>query len=201
MSEVVISSRAYTKMVFHAAKYPHCAVNGILLASKDATKSRNYEIVDAIPLFHICLHVTPMAEVALVQIEAAAADDDLQICGYYSAAENCNDNTLERAPGLKLAEKIAENIPNACFAVIDNRAVCLNMDRSAVRLWQNAENRWTKVAGKLSQGSTTLSAVSTLLQRGAMKDLVDFDNYLDNTENDWLNAHLNRDLNQILAMY
>ncbi|XP_055693269.1 ER membrane protein complex subunit 8/9 homolog [Lutzomyia longipalpis] len=141
MSEVVISSRAYTKMVFHAAKYPHCAVNGILLASKDATKSRNYEIVDAIPLFHICLHVTPMAEVALVQIEAAAADDDLQICGYYSAAENCNDNTLERAPGLKLAEKIAENIPNACFAVIDNRAVCLNMDRSAVRLWQNAENR------------------------------------------------------------
>uniref|UniRef100_A0A1L8DCR4 MPN domain-containing protein n=1 Tax=Nyssomyia neivai TaxID=330878 RepID=A0A1L8DCR4_9DIPT len=201
MSEVVISPRAYTKMVFHAAKYPHCAVNGILLANKEATKSRNYEIVDAIPLFHICLHVTPMAEVALVQIEAAAAEEDLQICGYYSAAENCNDNTLERAPGLKLAEKIAENIPNATFAVIDNRAVCLNMDRSAVRLWQNGDNRWTKVAGKLSQGSTTLSAVSTLLQRGAMKDLVDFDNYLDNTENDWFNAHLNRDLNQILAMY
>lgn len=84
---------------------------------------------------------------------------------------------------------------------IDNRAVCLNMERSAIKLWQNVDNRWTKVTGKLSQNDVTLSAVSTLLQRGAMKDLVDFDNYLDNTENDWLNLHLNRDLNQILAMY
>uniref|UniRef100_A0A6B2E9G7 MPN domain-containing protein n=1 Tax=Phlebotomus kandelakii TaxID=1109342 RepID=A0A6B2E9G7_9DIPT len=201
MSEVVISPRAYTKMMFHAAKYPHCAVNGLLLANRDSTKSRNYEVIDAVPLFHICLHLSPMAEVALVQVEAAAAEDNLQICGYYSAAENYNDNTLDRAPGVKLADKIAENIPNSCFAVIDNRAVCLNMERSAVKLWQNVDNRWTKVAAKLSQGDVTLSAVSTLLQRGAMKDLVDFDNYLDNTENDWLNSHLNRDLNQILAMY
>ncbi|GAB0094004.1 ER membrane protein complex subunit 8/9 homolog [Sergentomyia squamirostris] len=201
MADLVISPRAYTKIVFHAAKYPHCSVNGLLLARKDATKSRNYEIIDAIPLFHICLHVTPMAEVALVQVETAAADEDLQICGYYSAAENFNDNTLEKAPGVKLAEKIAENIPNACFAVLDNRAMGLNMDRSAVKLWQSVDNRWVKVAGKLSQGEATLSAVSTLLQRGAMKDLSDFDNYLDNTENDWFNSHLNRDLNQILAMY
>ncbi|XP_059622872.1 ER membrane protein complex subunit 8/9 homolog [Phlebotomus argentipes] len=201
MSEVVISARAYTKMVFHAAKYPHCAVNGVLLSTRDATKSRNYEIVDAIPLFHICLHLSPMAEVALVQVEAAAAEEDLQICGYYSAAENYNDNSLERAPGAKLADKIAENIPNSCFAVIDNRAVCLNMERPAVRLWQSVEQRWTKATPRLAKGDVTLSAVSTLLQRGAMKDLVDFDNYLDNTENDWQNAHLNRDLNQILAMY
>lgn len=68
MSDIVISSRAYTKMMFHAAKYPHCAVNGVLLANRDTIKSRNYEIVDAIPLFHICLHVSPMAEVALVQV-------------------------------------------------------------------------------------------------------------------------------------
>jgi ER membrane protein complex subunit 8/9 len=46
-----------------------------------------------------------------------------------------------------------------------------------------------------------LDAVSSLLQRGAMKELNDFDNYLDNTESDWSNEHLNRDLNQILAMH
>lgn len=66
MSDVKISSRAYTKIILHAAKYPYASVNGILLAAKD--KSKNQYIVDAIPLFHQCLNVTPMAEVALVQV-------------------------------------------------------------------------------------------------------------------------------------
>lgn len=66
MSEVTISPRAYLKMIFHAAKYPHCSVNGILLASREKTK--NVQVIDAVPLFHQCLHVTPMAEVALVQV-------------------------------------------------------------------------------------------------------------------------------------
>lgn len=66
MSDVKVSSRAYTKIILHAAKYPYTAVNGILLSSKD--KSKNQYIIDAIPLFHQCLNVTPMAEIALVQV-------------------------------------------------------------------------------------------------------------------------------------
>lgn len=66
MSDVKVSSRAYTKIILHAAKYPYTAVNGILLASKD--KSKNLQIIDAIPLFHQCLSVTPMAEIALIQV-------------------------------------------------------------------------------------------------------------------------------------
>ena len=30
--EVLFEPRAYAKMILHAAKYPHCAVNGLLLA-------------------------------------------------------------------------------------------------------------------------------------------------------------------------
>lgn len=66
MSEVTLSSRAYIKMMLHVAKYPHLALNGILLAAKG--NSKNLIIVDAIPLFHQCLHVTPMSEIALVQV-------------------------------------------------------------------------------------------------------------------------------------
>lgn len=66
MSEVTLSSRAYIKMMLHVAKYPHLALNGVLLASKE--KSKNLIIVDAIPLFHQCLHVTPMSEIALLQV-------------------------------------------------------------------------------------------------------------------------------------
>lgn len=72
MAEVKFSARAYCKMMLHAAKYPHCAINGVLLAeeqkSKEDKKGRGLFICDAIPLFHHCLHVTPMAEVALTQV-------------------------------------------------------------------------------------------------------------------------------------
>ena len=72
MAELKFSARAYCKMMLHAAKYPHCAINGVLLAeeqkSKEDKKGRGLFICDAIPLFHHCLHVTPMAEVALTQV-------------------------------------------------------------------------------------------------------------------------------------
>ena len=73
MADVSFSSRAYAKMILHCAKYPHCAVNGVLLAESLKTKgsknSENLLFVDAIPLFHICLHLSPMYEVALTQVE------------------------------------------------------------------------------------------------------------------------------------
>lgn len=53
--------------LYFSAKYPHLACNGLLLASKNTEKSK-VEIVDAVPLFHQCLHVTPMAEIALIQV-------------------------------------------------------------------------------------------------------------------------------------
>ena len=69
MSDFKISARAYTKMIFHAAKYPHCAVNGVLLADKESSVSKKgLHIVDAIPLFHQCLYVSPMVEIALIQV-------------------------------------------------------------------------------------------------------------------------------------
>ncbi len=75
------------------------------------------------------------------------------------------------------------------------------MERPAIKVWQNIDSRWVKSTFSLDLCESTLEAVSSLLQKGAMKDLSDFDNYLDNVENDWLNGHLNRDLKQLLAMY
>lgn len=72
MADVKFTPRAYCKMILHAAKYPHCAVNGVLLSecpkSKDSKKSSNLAFLDAVPLFHLCLHVSPMAEIALTQV-------------------------------------------------------------------------------------------------------------------------------------
>lgn len=112
-----ISSCAYTKLILHAAKYPHCAVNGLLLAdSKD--EGKNVTIVDAVPLFHLSLNLTPMAEVALVQVEEAATARNQKIIGYYCASENYNSNSIDKAPGLRIASKISEHVPNAVFAMV-----------------------------------------------------------------------------------
>ena len=70
MAEITVETTAYSKLLLHAAKYPHCAVNGILLAednkqSKDKSRLR---FVDCIPLFHLSLNLAPMLEVALLQV-------------------------------------------------------------------------------------------------------------------------------------
>lgn len=70
-----------------------------------------------------------------------------------------------------------------------------------MHMWHNVDNRYLPTAFKLEKSDDTLDAVEALLSRGAMKDVFDFDNHLDNIENDWTNEHLNRDLNQLLSMY
>lgn len=119
-----VSPLAYAKMILHAAKYPHLAVNGVLLGKPTTAQAKQFEIVDAIPLFHQCLYVTPMVEVALTQIETFAETEGLQIVGYYAAAENFDESgTVERAPGLKIAEKIAElNGNQGCLLMVSNNA-------------------------------------------------------------------------------
>ena len=65
----MVSVQAYCKLLLHAAKYPHCSVNGVLLTEKSKNKETNDVVfVDCIPLFHSSLGLTPMLEVALSQV-------------------------------------------------------------------------------------------------------------------------------------
>lgn len=92
-------------------------MNGILLGSKANEKSKT-DVVDAVPLFHQCLYVSPMSEIALVQVESRAASEGLQIVGYYAAAENFYDNTIDKVPGIKIAEKIVEINGSTCVVMV-----------------------------------------------------------------------------------
>lgn len=68
MTVVKFNEKAYCKMIAHSAKYPHCTLNGILLAKASSINSKEIEFVEAIPLFHICVNLIPMAEIALMQV-------------------------------------------------------------------------------------------------------------------------------------
>jgi ER membrane protein complex subunit 8/9 len=77
----------------------------------------------------------------------------------------------------------------------------MDMQHSGLKAWQSSDGKWSKVKHTLQDSSNTLDATSLLLSRGAMKEINDFDNFLDNTDNDWTNENLNFDLKKILAMH
>jgi len=68
--KVSVSPKAYAKVLLHACKYPHKAINGIFLAEECKHSSDLLRIVDAIPLFHQCLGLAAMLEIALSQVSA-----------------------------------------------------------------------------------------------------------------------------------
>lgn len=78
MDQYTLSHQAHVKLLMHALKYHYASVNGFLLvedgSSKNKTKggkeesNRSIDFVDAIPLFHLGHGLTPMIEVALLQV-------------------------------------------------------------------------------------------------------------------------------------
>ncbi|KAG6465531.1 ER membrane protein complex subunit 8/9 homolog [Manduca sexta] len=197
MGEVVLETAAYAKIILHAAKYPHCAVNGILLADatkiRDGARNQDLDIVDTVPLFHHSHNLSPMAEIALTQIETVAQSSNRVIAGYYAACENFRDNTVEKCPGQKIADKIAEYFPSAVFIVVDNKKMVQHLDSPAIKLHKYSDGKWKPKDTQVTfQTQYTLETVSHLLQRGVQKDLVDFDNYLDDLSQDWTNLGIEK---------
>lgn len=196
MADVIFTPRAYCKIILHAAKYPHCAINGLLLArqnNKSDGKQSELWIEDAIPLFHICLHVTPMAEIALTLADQLATSKGLVLAGYYLANEHINDLSTDR-PAHRIADKIAENCSGALLVVIDNRELTLNMSSSPLRISQYVDGKWKPKdrANIFYEGVAPMNALYSLLKAEQYRNLVDFDNHLDNITYDWLNLKLNK---------
>lgn len=70
MPNFSISAKAYAKIVLHCCKYPHKAVNGVVIGTfSDKDQGASVAIQDAVPLFHQNLSLAPMLEVALRQVE------------------------------------------------------------------------------------------------------------------------------------
>ncbi|KAL0271022.1 UNVERIFIED_CONTAM: hypothetical protein PYX00_008268 [Menopon gallinae] len=200
MADISFSPRAYCKMILHCAKYPHCSVNGVLLAenakSKDSKGGSGLVFVDAIPLFHICLDVSPMYEIALTQIDQMAASEGRVIAGYYLANENYRD--INADVGHKVADKIAENFPSACLVVVDNRKFppCYekSIKEAPLIISQYSNGAWkSKDKSSVFVSEDTLYRTSELLGTRS-QDLIDFDNHLDDISLDWRNISLNEEI-------
>ncbi|XP_031564691.1 ER membrane protein complex subunit 8-like [Actinia tenebrosa] len=187
-----VSAKAYAKMLLHAAKYPHTSVNGVLLG-EEVTQESEMFILDAIPLFHQCLGLAPMLEVALTQIDSYCKASGQQVVGYFQANEHVNSNSPDGI-AYKIGEKITDQLANACILMIDNTKMSIACDEVAVRCYIVQENKW-KMNDKdlcIDGGEETLSLTSELIEGKAYQSLVDFDNHLDDITLDWSNRDINR---------
>ncbi|KAM7240015.1 hypothetical protein CapIbe_009510 [Capra ibex] len=170
MGEVEISARAYVKMSLHAARYPHAAVNGLLLAPAPRS-GECLCLTDCVPLFHSHLALSVMLEVALNQVDVWGAQAGLVVAGYYHAnaalddqSSPFNDTGLnylgpqtgknfslstavlqDPSPGplaLKIAGRIAEFFPDAVLIMLDNQKLVPQPHVPPVIVLENHGLRW-----------------------------------------------------------
>ncbi len=144
--DLTFSSRAYAKMLLHAAKFPHASVSGLLLGPSEDRLS----VSDAVPLFHQAQGLSPMVEVALAQVEAACGagrgGGGLAIRGYYHANENFRDSSVD-VFSQRVADKVADNASSSSsspvfLATVDNRRLGLAMDSHALIVSQNVDGQF-----------------------------------------------------------
>ena len=65
----------------------------------------------------------------------------------------------------------------------------LTASKIRIKLW---ENFWSIFHLPFAESPYVLETVSHLLQRGIMRELVDFDNYLDDLSQDWTNLGIEK---------
>jgi len=188
-----VSSRAYTKVMLHACKYPHKAVNGVLLGRE--VEGGDLQLLDAIPLFHQCLGLKPMLEIALMQVDTHCKQQhgELHIVGYYQANEHVDHNVPDLI-ACKIADKISEHTTNSVMFIVDNNEMDTNIaEKPALKMYTLADGKWRENSHwNLIGEHISLSHVSKLIGLKTYKGLIDFDNHLDDISLDWLNTGINK---------
>jgi len=187
---VEVSCRAYCKLQLHLAKYPHCAVNGLLLGCQRRWKQdKIIEIVDAIPLFHQCLHLTPMLEIALTHVDSHCETNQLFMAGYYEASENLHSSVEPSIFSTRVCDKIHENFGDCKLVVIDNNKV---PKAKSLIFYEKLEGKWKQFKGTVEYDEDLSGSLQSLLELKVYRELVDFDNHLDDISLHWLNHPINK---------
>ncbi|KAK0473451.1 hypothetical protein IW261DRAFT_1504447, partial [Armillaria novae-zelandiae] len=188
MTSYVISSRAYFKIFFHAARHPHQPVNGVLLGKEDAGI---VTIVDIIPLLHHWTSLSPMMEIGLDLAGRTAESMDLKLVGYYQASERIDDTAL--APvGEKIASKVKEGFGAAVAFVIDGNK--FGTDDAALVPYISQGPSWRCSPADFAPGSLfqldsadlPARAVKLVKERRLHQKFGDFDDHLEDVTIDWL---------------
>mmetsp|Transcript_26897 Transcript_26897/g.58721 ORF Transcript_26897/g.58721 Transcript_26897/m.58721 type:complete len:229 (+) Transcript_26897:144-830(+) len=205
------------KILLHAAKYPHCTINGVLLGSVDGS-SNSVKIVDAIPLFHVSTSLAPPTELALSQVEAYTSQSQgkLQLVGYYHS--EARYQAADMGPiSRRVADRISDKYPGAVAVLLDNKKLGAFLqdqagkektdDSKAVvpatahpfdlftrdgRNWKREAASQFSLSGSGSSWKVLQENFVSLFKQQAHRNLNDFDEHLDDPSKDYLNPGLSK---------
>lgn len=186
---VILDLQAYCKILLHVFKYPHLAVNGLLLTRKSKNKeNKSIQVVDAVPLFHVTLGLAPMMEVALFQVDSYCKSNDLVIAGYYQANESFKHNSPDLI-ACRITEKIADNYGEAFLLMVENDKLSNETDNAAFTVYsvQDGKAKRREFDKIQVEGGKGHAVASALLSAKDHWNFVDFDNHLDDISLDWTN--------------
>eukprot|EP00062_Callorhinchus_milii_P005121 gi/632944272/ref/XP_007887419.1/ PREDICTED: ER membrane protein complex subunit 8 [Callorhinchus milii] len=211
MPDFRLTTQAYCKMLLHAAKYPQCAVNGVLVAEKLKRKEaqshgqgqgqgqapgpgRAVLCVDCVPLFHGTLALAPMLEVALTLVDSWCKENSYVIAGYYQANERLKDTSPNQVAE-KVASRIAESFSDAALIMVDNHKFTMECNEQSLIVYEHHDNKWRCTDPNTDfceDWSEVQRIAACLLESKSYDSLVDFDNHLDDLRNDWTNPEINK---------
>ncbi|PHT42378.1 ER membrane protein complex subunit 8/9 -like protein [Capsicum baccatum] len=199
-SNYEIHQNAYIKLILHALKHKTSSVNGALLG-RISGNGDNVEIIESVPLFHSQIGLLPPLEISLIMIEEYYADKGLSIVGYFHANEGFDDFEVGNV-AKNIADHIYKYFPQAALLLLDNKKLEALLkegkDRSPVmQLYTKEVSRCWKLAGadaassslKIKEPSANIVLLD-YVSSGKWKDIVDFDDHLDDINKDWLNPEL-----------
>ena len=122
-----LSHKAYCKIALHAAKYPHAAVNGVVVG---AVLGDTVLVKDAFPLFHTpsSMGAGNLLQAAFTQIDCFCEEEErceggesgLQIVGYYHGNERHSDHELPELAKV-IGNKVLALFPQACVLLLDSK--------------------------------------------------------------------------------
>lgn len=206
----VLNRTAVLKILLHAFKYPTTGVSGFLLGIEgpvdgdtDPTSDRRVvHVVDAVPVMHTFLTLTPSLEAALAQLRVHCSQANsraISVVGYYQCNEQLSDSELNQT-SKRVAEKIESLFPGCVALTLDGNALKRMLegpdDGAGPPLFRHfakdSAKGWTSSAStKLECPSAGLAdLLSRYVAEGRHRKLADFEDYLEDVEADWLNADI-----------
>ena len=101
----------------HAAAYPSCAVNGLLLGTQSSGVAASTVVTSAVPLFHSNLGLAPLYDVAFALVEAHAQATGVAVVGYYHANAAASETDLTPV-ARRVADAVAAAHPGSVVLLV-----------------------------------------------------------------------------------
>ncbi|KAI6650412.1 ER membrane protein complex subunit 8-like [Oopsacas minuta] len=187
-TSIEISPTAYAKILSHILKYQHYTVNGLLIGNQNGDPLL---IQDVYPLFHTGHGLSPMLEIALIQLDTTFSSEQT-IIGYYHAFENCK----QQSPDVhceRIMDKISEHFKQAILLLVDNHALTKIKEEGSKLPFHifSRQDSSLRLASK-AQIFSNESCISSqeVIEKKLYESCVDFDDHLEDTRLDWSNSKI-----------